>query len=131
MTDRQPDRHRQQREERRMAYVNSPTLREQHLQVEQLIVELTFTDYSGVSHFSPETHTFGPAATAYFHFPCPSSGCTGGGFDLSRAVASLIGRAGTHASGKLDCQGWQSADRNDMHRALLQLDWRMTVTYRR
>jgi hypothetical protein len=131
MTDRQPDRHRQQREERRLAYVNSPTLREQFSHVEQLTVELTFTDGSGMSHFSPQKHTFSPAATAYFHFACPAFGCTGGGFDLSRAVSGLIGRGATEASGKLDCQGWQSTDQNDLHRALLQLDWRLTVAYRR
>jgi hypothetical protein len=130
MNDRQPDRYRQQREERLLAYKSSPTLREQFPHVEQLVVQLTFTDHSGMGHYSPRTHTFGPAATAYFHFPCPSSMCTGGGFALGRAVSGLIARLGSETSGQLDCQGWQTADPNETHRALLRLDWRLTVAYR-
>ena len=129
MTEKQLDRYRHAREERRRAYLSAPTLREQFPHVEQVVLQLSFTDHSGMSHYSPQTHTFSPAATAFFEIPCPSSMCTGGGFDLGGVVWNLIHRMGQETSGKLDCQGWQSTDHTDTHRSPMQLDYRLTVSY--
>jgi hypothetical protein len=130
MSDRPLDRYQQARQDRRRAFLNTRTLREMSPHVEQVIVELSFVDQSKMEHYSPQTHTFHPAATAFFEFPCPSSVCTGGGFDLGREVSSLIARGGAQTSGILDCMGQQSADRYDSHPALLQLHYRLTVSYR-
>jgi hypothetical protein len=130
MSDRPPDRYRQAREDRRRAFLNTRTLREESPHVEQVIVELSFVDHSGMAHYSPQTHTFRPAAAAFFEFPCPSSVCTGGGFDLGRVVSSLIARGGQEASGILDCLGQQSADQHDSHPGLLQLHYHLTVSYK-
>ena len=80
MSEKLPDRHRHAREERRRAYLSAPTLRDQFPNVEQVVLQLSFTDYSGMSQYSAQTHTFSPAATAFFEIPCPSTVCTGGGF---------------------------------------------------
>jgi len=130
MNDRPLDRYRQAQEDRRRAILSSRTLREVSPQVEQVLVELSFVDQSEMEHYSPQTHTFHPAATAFFEFPCPSSVCTGGGFDLGRVVSSLIARGGQQTSGILDCMGQQSADQYDSHPALLQLHYRLTVSYK-
>ena len=131
MADKPVDRYRQEHEHRRQAYMSAPALREQFPHVEQIVLELAFTDQGGLNSYSAQVHTFSPAATAYFEFPCPSSVCTGGGFDLSRVVSSLIARGGKETSGRLDCQGQQSYDYRDMHRSLLQLEYRLSVAYRR
>jgi hypothetical protein len=130
MSDRPLDRYQQAREDRRRAFVNTRTLREVSPHVEQVTVELSFVDQSRTEDYSPQTHTFHPAATAFFEFPCPAAECTGGGFDLMRPVSLLIARGGQEASGTLDCVGQQSADRHDGHRALLQMHYRVTVSYK-
>jgi hypothetical protein len=126
MSDRPLDRYRQAREDRR----RTPALREVSPHVEQVTVELSFVVQGEMEHYSPQTHTFHPAATAFFEFPCPSSVCTGGGFDLGRVVSSLIARGGEQTSGVLDCLGQQSGDQYDGHRALLQLHYRLIVAYK-
>jgi hypothetical protein len=94
-----------------------------------LTLQLTFTDASGLSDYSAQTHTFVPAATAFFDIPCPSSMCMGGGFDLGSVVSRLSTRAGHEASGRLDCHGRDSTDERDPHYCPLQLQYRVTVSY--
>lgn len=129
MSEKLPDRHRHAREERRRAYLSAPTLRDQFPNVEQVVLQLSFTDYSGMSQYSAQTHTFSPAATAFFEIPCPSTVCTGGGFDLGSVVWNLIRRMGEETSGRLDCQGWQSTDQADTHRSPMQLHYRLAISY--
>lgn len=130
MSEKPPDRYRQYREDRRRGYMNAASLREQFPHVEQVVLQLSFTDQSGMSTYSAQTLTYSPAANTFFDIPCPSSVCTDGGFDLRRVVSSLVSRGGSETSGKLDCMGRQSSDQNDTHRALLQLDYRVNVTYK-
>jgi len=130
MNDRPPDRYREQREHRRRSYMNAASLRDQFPHVEQVVLELSFIDHSGHGTYSAQTLTFSPGAHAFFDIPCPSSMCTGGGFDLRSVISRLVARGGSETTGKLDCMGRQSADQNDTHRALLQLDYRVNVIYR-
>jgi hypothetical protein len=97
--------------------------------MEQLTLQLVFTDASGLSSYSPEMRTFAPAATAFFEIPCPSAMCMGGGFDLGSVIWKLSTRAAHESSGRLDCQGRDSTDERDPHYCPLQLHYRVTVAY--
>jgi hypothetical protein len=118
-----------EREQRRQAYLNTRPLREEFPRMEQLTLELSFSDASGLSTYSAQTHTLAPGATAFFDFPCPSSMCMGGGFDLGNVIWRLSTRAGHETSGRLDCQGRDTTDARDPHFCPLRLHYRVTVSY--
>jgi hypothetical protein len=129
MSDKPLDTPRHEREQRRLAYLSTRPLREEFPRMEQLTLELSFSDANGLSSYSAQTHTFAPAATAFFDIPCPSSMCMGGGFDLGSVIWRLSTRAGHETSGRLDCQGRDSTDERDPHYCPLQLHYRVTVSY--
>jgi len=129
MVHRQLDAYKVERDTRRRAYMSAPSLREQFPQVEQVALELTFTDPTGVGKHSPQVHTFGPAARAYFEVPCPCSACLSGGFDLSAVMSDMLARRAGTVSGKSSCQGWQDRGRVGEHRCPLQLSYRATASY--
>jgi hypothetical protein len=76
--------------ERRRAYVDTPSLRQEFPRVEQLVVQLSFVDPKGFAKHSPQMHTYSPAAKAFFAVACPSSMCLHGGFDLGPAIAQML-----------------------------------------
>ncbi len=129
MSEKPLDTYRHEREERRRAYLNTRPLREEFPRIEQLTLQLSFTDASGPSSYSAQTHTFAPAATAFFDIACPSSMCMGGGFDLASVIWRLSTRAGEETSGRLDCQGRDSTDERDPHYCPVHLHYRVTVSY--
>ena len=121
--------YRHEREERQRAYLNTRLLRDEFPRVEQLTLQLIFTDASGASSYSAQMRSFAPAATAFFDIPCPAAECMGGGFDLASVISRLSGRAGHETSGRLDCQGHDSTDQRDPHYCRIQLHYRVTVAY--
>jgi len=129
MVQRPVDAYKQEREMRRRTYTNTSSLREKFPQVEQLVLELSFTDPTGVGKHSPQVHTLGPAARAYFEVPCPCSACLSGGFDLSGVISDMLARRGRIAAGKSNCGGWQDRGRIGEHRCQLQLSYRATASY--
>jgi hypothetical protein len=129
MSEKPLDTYRHQREERRRTYLNTRPMRDEFPRMEQLILQLIFSDASGQSSYSPQLLTFAPAATAFFEIPCPSAMCMGGGFDLGSVIWKLSGRAGHETSGRLDCQGRDSTDERDPHYCPLQLHYHVTVAY--
>ena len=129
MVQRQLDAYKQERDTRRRAYLSAPSLREKFPRVEQVALELTFSDPSGVGKHSPQTHMLGPAARAYFEVACPCSECLAGGFDLSTVISEMLARGRTKVSGKLSCHGWQDRGRACEHRCLLELRYRATASY--
>ena len=129
MSDKPLDTYRHEREERRRAYLSTPPLRHEFPRIEQLTLQLIFTDASGLSSYSAQMLTFAPAATAFFEIPCPSAMCMGGGFDLGSVIWKLSTRAGHETSGRVDCQGRDSTDERDPHYCPLQLHYHVTVAY--
>lgn len=129
MSEKPLDTYRHQREERRRAYLSTGTMREEFPHIEQLSLLLTFADPSGMSSYSGQSHTLGPAATAFFEIPCPSSVCMGGGFDLRRVIWNLCTRGGRETTGRLDCQGKDSTDDRDPHYCPMQVHYRIMVSY--
>src|SRR5579872_6706386 len=85
---------------------DAATLRKTFPDVEQLRVELTFSDSRARSP-SPQVHTLYPAAPAFFRFPCPCPDCDGD-FDLSAVVKQLLTGPSScerKLSGQLSCGG--------------------------
>jgi hypothetical protein len=129
MSEKPLDTYRHEREERHRAYLNTGLLRDEFPRIEQLTLQLMFTDASGMSSYSSQMRSFAPAATAFFEIPCPSTACMGGGFDLGSVIWKLSGRAGHETAGRLDCQGRDSTDERDPHYCPVQLHYRVTVAY--
>ena len=83
-------------------------------QIEQLRIDLVFSDPNARSPPSPQRHTLYSSAPAFFRFACPCADCDGD-FDLTAAVTSLITnppertRADT-LDGHLSCQGLRFRD---------------------
>lgn len=129
MVHRQFDAYKRERDSRRRAYLGAPSLREQFPHVEQVVLDLTFSDPSGIGRHSPQIHTLGPAARAYFEVPCPCSACLAGGFDLTLVIANMLSRGQRTVAGKLSCNGWQDRGRACEHRCTLELRYTATASY--
>jgi hypothetical protein len=130
MSEKRPDVYRKQRENRRQAYMTARTLRDTYPEVEELVLEMTFSDPTGIGKHSPQMQTLSPGAKAYFSVPCPSSLCIGGDFDLGSAIDDMVSGGKRKASGKLNCQGWRDRDPNSKHGCVLELRYRFSVRYK-
>ena len=129
MGDKQASAYRQQRESRRRAYVDTPSLRHEFPRVEQLIVQLTFVDPKGFAKHSPQMHSYSPAARAFFAMPCPSSMCLHGGFDLGPAIAQMLAAGVDSVTGSATCSGWRGPARSDENRCLIEMRYRLSASY--
>jgi hypothetical protein len=125
----QPDAFKHQREVRRRAYALTASLRDRFPKVEQLVIQLSFTDAQRLGIYSPQMHSFAPAAKAFFAIACPRTFCVEGGFDLDAIVARMLAAAQAEISGTMMCGGWQGSRKNDGNRCLLQLNYRLTAIY--
>jgi hypothetical protein len=130
MGDKQASAYKQQRESRRRAYVDTPSLREECPRVEQLVVHLTFVDPKGFAQHSPQMHTYSPAAKAFFAVACPSSMCLHGGFDLGPAITQMLAAGGESVTGTATCPGWRGPTRNDADRCLIEMRYKLSVSYK-
>ncbi len=108
----------------------SAPLREVFPNVDQLRIELVFSDASAFIP-SPQLHTLFPAASAFFRFACPCADCDGD-FDLTDAVASLLlessagrRRIDASSSGRMDCQGVRLRDMAGQKVCPMQLSFRL------
>ena len=73
--------------------------------VEEMGVELNFSDPEGKQRPSPRGTTYTSAMHAYFHFTCPMRQCTGGGFEANADLLSALSRHQDGYSGTVACQG--------------------------
>lgn len=129
MGDKQPGSYKQQRESRRRAYVDTPSLRQECPRVEQLVVHLTFVDPRGIAQHSPQMHAYSPAARAFFEVACPSSLCLHGGFDLAPVVARVLAQEAETMTGTATCPGWRGPTRTDADRCCIEMRYTLTVSY--
>jgi hypothetical protein len=130
MGDRDAGAYKQQRESRRRAYVDTPCLREELPGVEQLVLRLTFADPKTATRHSPQTHTYAPAAKAFFAVACPSSMCLHGGFALGPAIAKMLTDSADEVTGTATCPGWRGPTRTDADRCLIEMRFTLTVSYK-
>ncbi len=129
MGDKQPGAYKQQRESRRRAYVDTPSLRQECPRVEQLVVHLTFADPKGIAQHSPQMHSYSPAARAFFEIACPSSMCLHGGFDLGPVIARMLAQGAETTTGTATCPGWRGPGRSDTDRCRIEMRYTLSVSY--
>lgn len=94
--------------------LRAATLRSLFPQIDQLRIELVFSDRNTRSPPSPQRHTLYSAAPAFFRFACPCADCDGD-FDLTAAVTALITDATERkrpasSGGHLPCHGVRFRD---------------------
>jgi hypothetical protein len=125
----QGDSFRQQHETWRRAYAEALSLRERIPQVEQIVLEMAFTDLQEFGTYSAQKRSFSPSAKACFAIACPRTLCLDGGFDLDTVVGTMLARGATTAAGTLECQGRITSTHPEHARCLLQLHYRFEVVY--
>jgi hypothetical protein len=123
------DSFRQQHERWRQAYSEASSLREQFPNVDELVLEIAFTDFKSFGTYSPQLRRFSPAAKAFFGVACPRTLCLDGGFDLDAIVRDLRARGATETAGYLGCQGAIHATGAEHVPCLLRLDYRLELVY--
>jgi hypothetical protein len=82
---------------------------------------------------SPQSHTFYPAASAFFRFACPCAECDGD-FDLGPVVGSLLADVASappasarQVTGRKTCDGVRLRDRAGGHPCLMSLEYQLAA----
>lgn len=119
-----------QREMWRRAYADAHSLRERFPRVEQIVLDVAFTDLKAPEVYSPQLHSFCAPAKAFFAIACPRTLCLEGGFDLDAVIRTMLAREARTSAGHLECQGWIDPTRPGKARCLLQMHYRIEVRYR-
>jgi hypothetical protein len=107
----------------------SQTLRAAFPKVDQIRVELTFSDPLHAAP-SPQSFSFFPSARAFFRFACPCLDCDGE-FDVGERVAKLAtgpGRASRTTTAQQTCPGVRARDRINGNRCPITLDCKIILT---
>jgi hypothetical protein len=120
---------RRQQESWRHAYAQALSLRERFPRIEQLIVDMTFTDTRGFGTYSPRMHSFSPSAKAFFAIACPRTLCVDGGFDLDALVVKLLRNSMKSATGTLECAGHMRPGHAGQGPCMLQMSYRFEIRY--
>jgi hypothetical protein len=125
----QVDSFKRQRDVRRKAYAETLKLRERFPDVEQVVLEVTFTDSRRMGTYSPQMHSFYPGAKAFFEIACPRTLCVDGGFDLDAIVEAMLSRTHGTEIGTLECDGWLDPLHTSSARCLLRMRYRLQGCY--
>jgi hypothetical protein len=94
-----------QRELRQRSYLAVPTLREQFPAIEEVAIELRFTDPDRKMYLSPYKRIFASSMQAFFDFQCPIRECTGGGFNPTAEITKAMSKSSAPHTGTLSCKG--------------------------
>jgi len=73
-------------------------------EVADIAISMTYNQI-GLNKSLLRTVNFFPDSYAFFRIDCVNRDCVDGGFDLTKVIATTIGRRGQTAKGKLSCQG--------------------------
>ena len=123
------DSFRQQHETWRRAYAEATVLHDRFPDVEQVLLDLSFTDLSKIGTYSSQLRTISAPAKAFFAVPCPRTLCLDGGFDLDAIVSAMLKAGAATSTGKLECGGWIDPSRADHARCRLQMQFLVQVRY--
>jgi hypothetical protein len=125
----QEDSFRQQRETWRRAYAEAHSVRERFPEVEQLVLDMAFTDLKGIGRYSPQMRSFSASAKAFFAIACPRTLCLDGGFDLDSTILAMLASDRIMSIGTLECRGWVDPARPENARCLLQMRYQLQARY--
>jgi hypothetical protein len=132
MKRKRPDPSERQRELRDRHHRNAQLLEAEHPAVEEIRVDLEFTDPSGFRQpLRQPTRLFTSRERAFFEFECPDRECISGGFNLSSTVRDAVNSRLPDATGQVDCQGWLDRERIRKHRCFLRCKFQINITYKR
>lgn len=91
--------------EARQRLINAAPLVSSHAGVEEVAVELRFSDAEGKQNPSPRGVLFAPHMNAFFQFSCPMRDCLGGGFDANVELQRALAKRKSGFTGTLSCEG--------------------------
>jgi hypothetical protein len=129
LATKQIDTFKRQRDVRRRAYAETVKLRERFPYVEQVVLEVSFTDSRRLGTYSAQMHSFFPGAKAFFEIACPRTLCVDGGFDLDAIVEAMLASERSTTIGTLDCHGWLDPLHTASARCLLKMRYRLQAYY--
>jgi hypothetical protein len=119
-----------QEEAWRRAYAEATIMQERFPAVEQLVLDIAFTDVGRIGTYSPQMHSFSPSAKGFFAVACPRTLCLHGGFDLDSTVSAMLSAGVTASSGTVECRGWVDPTCPDHARCRLQMYFRVQARYK-
>jgi hypothetical protein len=129
VSSKEPDSFKQQHDLWLRAYAEARSVRERFPKVEQLVVEMVFTDLTQTGRYSSQMRSFSASAKAFFAIACPRTLCLDGGFDLDSVICALLGTDATQSTGILECRGRLKSTHTQNARCLLQAHYRLQVLY--
>lgn len=122
----------QRRNNLQLERARAVAVRDMYPALGQLQVSLVFSDGS-LRTPSPQSHTFFPAARAFFRFTCPCAECDGN-FDLRESVGELVNNlsrsrrgATRQAKGRLSCEGVRLRDRVGSRPCPMKLEYELAA----
>ena len=104
-------------------------MQERFPKIEQLVLDMAFTDLQKIGRYSPQMRSFCASAKAFFAIACPRTLCLDGGFDLDSILLTMLGSGATTSIGTLECRGWVTPARAENARCLLQMQYRLQAHY--
>lgn len=125
---RKPHIHPGQQREARQALINAAPLVSDYPGIDEVHVELKFSDPEGKQQPSPRGVSFAPHMRAYFNFSCPMRDCTGGGFDANADLQHAMAKRRNGHSGGLACGG--NRPRSGMKNIRCNIELRYIISIR-
>jgi hypothetical protein len=119
-----------QEEAWRRAYADATIMQERFPEVEQIVLDVAFTDLGRIGTYSSQMHSFSASAKAFFAVACPRTLCLHGGFDLDSVVSAMLSARATASTDTLECRGWVDPTCPDHARCRLQMHFRVQARYR-
>ena len=119
-----------QEEAWRRAYADATIMQERFPEVEELVLDVAFTDLGRIGTYSSQMHSFSASAKAFFAVACPRTLCLHGGFDLDSTVSAMLSAKTTASTGAFECRGWVDPTCPDHARCRLQMHFRVQVRYK-
>jgi hypothetical protein len=116
----------QQREARQQMHRAAPVIGS-YPGIDEVRVELTFSDPEGKQQPSPRGLTYAGDMHAFFDFTCPLRDCEGGGFDANAELLRALGRRRSGHTGTMTCQGMRPRNGVKGLRCNLELRYVMSI----
>ena len=113
--------------EARQRLVDAAPLVADHPGVEEVGIQLEFSDPEGRQTPSPRGMTFSSHMRAYFQFSCPMRDCVGGGFDANRDLLSALARRRNGHAGTASCHGNRPRGGRKQARCDIELRYVMAI----
>ncbi len=120
----------QERDQRHQSYLAAPVLGEKYPGIQEVGVEMRFTDPEGRLTPSPQRRTYLGDMRAYFDFLCPLKDCEDGGFALNTAIQHSLSKQGHGRTGKLSCQGLRARGSEKRRSCELELEYKVVILER-